>query len=114
MFVLGRGKTLLALFVGVASLLFTGTAVFFEQLPGLLRRRYCIYPVGEVLPITTKLEDGFVRVPHPVMCEYRHVVSVVADDQIRGEAAVDLPSSFCERLLYVLSRSRILSPLSSS
>ena len=46
------------------------------------------------------------------MCKYRHIVSVVADDQIRGEAAVDLPSSFGEGLVYVLSRSRILSSLS--
>src|SRR3954463_9953446 len=98
--------------VGVASLLFRGTAIFFEQLPGLLRRRYCIYPVGEVLSIPTKLEDGLVQVPHPVMCKYRHVVSVVADNQIRGEAAVDLPSSVCEGLLYLLGRSHTLSSLS--
>jgi hypothetical protein len=37
----------------------------------------------------------------------------VADDQIRGEAAVDLPTSFGEGLLYLLSRSQILSSLSS-
>jgi hypothetical protein len=78
----------------------------------LLRRRYCIYPVGEVFSITAKLEDGLVHLPHPVMCKYRHVVSVVADKQIRGEAAVDLPSSFCKGLLYLL-RSPILSSLSN-
>jgi hypothetical protein len=108
-----RPLSLLALLVRVAPFLFTGTAVFFDQLPGLLRRRYCIYPVSKILSITAKLEDGLVHLPHPVMCKYRHIVSVVADNQIRGEAAVDLPSSFGEGLVYVLSRSRILSSLSS-
>jgi hypothetical protein len=37
----------------------------------------------------------------------------VADKQIRGEAAVDLPSSFCKGLLYLL-RINILSSLSFS
>jgi hypothetical protein len=77
----------------------------------LLGRRYCIYPVGEVLCVSAKLEGGLDHLPHPVMCKYRRVVSVVADNQIRGEAAVDLPSSLCEGLLYLL-RNHILTSLS--
>lgn len=38
-------------------------------------------------------------------------VSVVADNQIRGKAVVDLLSSFSEGLLYLLNRSHILSSL---
>jgi hypothetical protein len=72
-----------------------------------------MHPVDTLRSLVAELEDVPGLLPHPAMSEYGYVVSVVADDQVLGEAAVDLPSSFRESLLYVLSRSYILSSLSS-
>jgi hypothetical protein len=94
--------TLLALLVvGVAPFLFRGTAIFSEQELGLPRRGYGMHPVDTLRSLVAQLEDVPGLLPHPAMSEYGYV-AVVADDQVLGEVALNLPSSFCEGLLYVL------------
>jgi hypothetical protein len=72
-----------------------------------------MHPVDTLRSLVAELEDVGVLLPHPAMGGYRHVVVVVGDDQVLGEAAVKTPSGLGEGLLCLL-RGNVTPPYSPS
>jgi len=74
--------------------------MLFEQLFGSPRCWHRPHPVGKVPLLTPDLEYGIVDSPRPPGGQYRRG-TVVPNEQILGEAAVELPTGPFNGLLYL-------------
>jgi len=56
--------------------------------------------------VVAKLEEGIICLPGPAVGKYRQAIVVTPNDQMLGEAVVELLPSADESLLYFLSSHR--------
>ena len=74
-----------------------------EQVNSLLGIRHFVYPVGGHLFVIEQLEEGIVGAPVLPVGQERNALSVVADEQVPLEAAIEFPASVEEPLFYRFS-----------
>jgi hypothetical protein len=74
-----------------------------NQSGSLLGIRHFVYPVGGHLFVIEQLEEGIVGSPMLPVGQERNARSVVADEQVPLEAAIEFPASVEEPLFYRFS-----------
>jgi len=84
--------------------------VLLKQLLGLLEGRYLpTNPVGEHPLVVEKLEGEILCTPRFFVGQYGDAITTIADDQVVGEATVEVPSCISEALLLSLPCTRSVS-----